>query len=112
MNHAHERLRKARIAAGYKSGAAFAREVGIEPGTYGHHESGKRGFARFAARYSRLLNVSATWLLGEEAAPQPDVAEMAMELASKLTPEQRALWFSLGRALAEQQLEPEATNGE
>ncbi len=101
MAEPHERLRQARIEAGFKTAADFARVFGIEPGTYNHHETGVRGFARIARRYARALNVSVEWLLGQPDASPNDPAQMAAELARRMTPEQRAAWFSVGSALAQ-----------
>lgn len=63
------RLREARIAAGFASGAAAAAGLGIEPATYRHYERDDREpdadtLARIARRFAR----STDWLLtGREA---------------------------------------------
>jgi DNA-binding XRE family transcriptional regulator len=65
---AAERLREARIAAGYKSAAAFAQTAGIKIATYQHHENGTREFQWEAARdYERMLDLKpGTLLYGAE----------------------------------------------
>lgn len=57
------RLRTARIRAGYKSAAAAARAMGIEPSTYAGHENGFRGFPNEAQRYASFFKVRLEWLL-------------------------------------------------
>ena len=60
----NERLRKARIEAGYKTSADFARAHNLPEGTYRSHETGIRGLTRHTAiAYAGLLNVSVEWLL-------------------------------------------------
>ena len=74
----HRRLKEARLGAGHRSAAAFARANGFNPVTYRAHESGTRGLSVEAARaYAAALGVSASWLLiGEETVAEPaaDVA--------------------------------------
>lgn len=60
---AHDRLREARIAAGFKSTAEAARALGMMSATLTHHENGTRGFARDAARYAKFFKVSLEWLI-------------------------------------------------
>lgn len=59
-----ERLREARIAAGFESASDAAREFGWERSTYGHHENGTRPFnVEQAKRYARAFRVNPGWLL-------------------------------------------------
>lgn len=60
-----DRLKKARIAAGYESAAAAARAMGdVSRFTYSQHENATRGIPRDAAiRYARFFGVSVEWLL-------------------------------------------------
>jgi phage repressor protein C with HTH and peptisase S24 domain len=58
-----ERLRAARIKAGYATGAAAARAMGISPVSYTHHENGTAGLSRSGERYARFFHVSLEWLL-------------------------------------------------
>lgn len=59
-----DRLRQARIAAGYASAADAARAVGVPEPSYTAHENGSRGFKYDRAKlYSRRFGVSLEWLL-------------------------------------------------
>jgi len=58
-----ERLRTEREKR-FRTAAAFAAEVGVEVGTYRHHENGTRAFERSdAQKYARKLKVSAAYLM-------------------------------------------------
>lgn len=72
-----QRLRQARIEAGFGRAVDFCRRYGIEPGTYGHHENGKRGLEPdVAGRYASYLKVSPWWLLsGQETAEKTERIE-------------------------------------
>lgn len=59
-----ERLKSARIEAGYESAAAAARAMGTPAPTYSGHENGTTDMPRKAAiRYARFYGVSLDWLL-------------------------------------------------
>ncbi len=60
---AHDRLKRARIAAGYETAAEAARAMGLAKPGYTHHENGTRGFVASAERYARFFRVSLDWLL-------------------------------------------------
>jgi transcriptional regulator with XRE-family HTH domain len=64
----HDRLRRARVSAGYETAADFAAAAGIKMVTYQHHENGRRELRPEVARlYARLLNLSpGTLLYGEQ----------------------------------------------
>jgi SOS-response transcriptional repressor LexA len=70
MTSPAERLKEARIAAGFLSALAAATAMGIAPATYVQHENGNRGFrADSAERYARFFKTTPEWLLygrGEE----------------------------------------------
>ena len=74
------RLRAARIAAGYPSGASAARALGVVTSTYSSHENGQSGLsAELAEKYGRQFCVNASWLLfgtGDQERPvkQPTAA--------------------------------------
>ena len=78
------RLRLARIAAGYPSAAQAARHLRIPYGTYSGHESGSRGFgSEEAALYAQAFGVAAAWLTfgeppgkGEGATPDQDLVRL------------------------------------
>jgi phage repressor protein C with HTH and peptisase S24 domain len=63
-----ERLREARLAAGFRSAGAAAERIGISPSTYRAHENGQNDFDDTQARaYARAFHVTPRWLiLGEE----------------------------------------------
>lgn len=64
-----QRLKKARISAGYKRAKDFCDAHNITYPTYIHHEGGDQGIKHEALeKYARLLGVSVAWLMtGEEA---------------------------------------------
>ena len=63
-----ERLREARLRAGYETAQAAADAFGWKIPAYRHHENGTRAFDKEAARrYARAFKVSASWLLGIDA---------------------------------------------
>lgn len=68
-----DRLREARIAAGFKSARSAALQFGWGPSTYGAHENGQNGFPPDAAdRYAKAFKTTAAWLLiGEGQRPKP-----------------------------------------
>ena len=60
----NERLREARVKAGYKSPIDAARAFGWNEHTYKSHENGIRGIRPDAARkYARAFRVDVAWLL-------------------------------------------------
>lgn len=61
---AHDRLRKARLDAGFKTAKDAATAMGIKPVTYTHHENGTRGIAKDdAIVYAKKFKVSPVWIL-------------------------------------------------
>jgi hypothetical protein len=65
-----ERLRAARVAAGFKTGAAFARHVDRLPVTYRAHEGGQNSLSLYDVLiYARGLGVSPGWLAFGPAGP-------------------------------------------
>jgi len=60
-----DRLRQARLDAGYSSAAEAAQAFGWKEAAYRHHENGTRGYGADAARrYGRAFKVKPAWLLG------------------------------------------------
>jgi len=60
----NDRLKEARVAAGYSSSAEAARAMGVGASTYAGHENGSRGIKADAARlYARRFKVRVEWLL-------------------------------------------------
>lgn len=66
-----ERLKQARIRAGYRSAAEAAKANGWAVPTYSGHENGGRGFdAELARKYAATFAVDPAWLLlGDGAGP-------------------------------------------
>lgn len=63
MSDQHIRLRQARERAGYKTAAAAAAAMGIQAGTYRHHENGTAGLSRMGERYASFFRVNYAWLM-------------------------------------------------
>jgi len=64
MTSPSNRLRQARIAAGFPDATTAAQSLGVPAPTYISHENGSRGFrADSANKYARRFRVSAAWLL-------------------------------------------------
>ena len=64
MESPNERLKFARLRAGFTTAAKAADAMGIPRPTYMGHENGHRGFpAKRAPQYGRKFKVSAEWLL-------------------------------------------------
>lgn len=72
MSEMGERLKEARLSAGFKSAMSAAKRHGWAPSTYGAHENGQNDFDfGTAERYGKAFKVTPTWLMaGDEAAPR------------------------------------------
>lgn len=67
MGDANDRLKQARIRAGYKSAPQAARKLGVKPSTYASHENGQTSPPPNAVkRYARAFKASAAWILTGE----------------------------------------------
>ncbi len=68
MTEVRDRLRQARIAAGFPSASAAARALGVPVPSYSHHENGTRNIDQASAKaYAIAFGVRMSWLLlGEE----------------------------------------------
>lgn len=76
MSEPFERLRQARLKAGFSDTSAAATAFGWNINTYRSHENGIRGLrSATATRYAKAYKVSAAWLLTGEHAPQRDRVE-------------------------------------
>lgn len=97
-----DRLRAARVAAGFTSAADFARSIGAEDATYRHHEANRRKISIDQVEiYARALEVSVQWLLsGDEQRAEQSAAEAA-RIAQALPAPLREAWFRSGQALLE-----------
>ena len=59
-----DRLKQARIAAGYQTASEFSQKYALNPKVYVAHEEGKNALkASHAHAYARHLNVSLFWLM-------------------------------------------------
>lgn len=59
-----ERLKDARIAAGYSNPQDFCSKHNLSVSLYQQHETGKRAIkASIAQEYCKLLNITLNWLL-------------------------------------------------
>lgn len=87
METPNQRLKLARIRAGYESASDAARALGLPLATYIQHENGYRGFpVKRAPTYARKFKVSEEWLLygkGQSAPPSSEPSEL--ELAAMLS---------------------------
>ncbi|MBL4907659.1 MAG: hypothetical protein JKX94_09430 [Sneathiella sp.] len=64
MKQTANRLKSARIAAGYVTGREFADKNGVARSTYSTQESGTRGLTAEAAElYAEMLGITPSWLL-------------------------------------------------
>ena len=83
-----DRLREARIKAGFDSAAEAARAFGWEIPAYRHHENGTRTFdVEAAKRYARAFRVNPGWLLAldkVEAAPLQAGRERIVEVTGSV----------------------------
>lgn len=71
----HDRLKKARSDAGFKSARAAAARLGLSTSTYAAHENGQNDYDHSqAADYAKAFKVSAGWLLYGEGDPTPSHA--------------------------------------
>lgn len=72
-DEAAERLRTARIKAGYGTAQAAADAFGWNGAAYRHHENGTRSFdVPTAVRYARAFKVNAGWLLALDKLSVPE----------------------------------------
>jgi DNA-binding XRE family transcriptional regulator len=59
----HDRVKQARIAAGYLTATEAARAMGVKAPSYIHHENGRAGLSRAGQRYARFFRVDYEWLM-------------------------------------------------
>jgi phage repressor protein C with HTH and peptisase S24 domain len=63
----YERLKEARIGAGFRTGTDAAKAAGVPVATYNAHENGNRSLTvRSSELYSKTFNVRGSWLLTGE----------------------------------------------
>ena len=105
MPDAAERLRIARLRAGFTTGKEAAEAMGFPVSTYLAHENGSRGYpASKASTYARKFRVSEVWLLyGTGPAPGTEGAGEKAEIINivdHLPPLRRAEAIRILRVLA------------
>lgn len=105
MTDAAERLRIARLRAGYSTAKDAAEAMGQKVSTYLGHENGSRGYpAKKAALYARKFKVSEQWLLyGVGPGPgteRTDERAEVVDIVHRLPPVRRAEALRILRVLA------------
>jgi hypothetical protein len=104
MTDPAERLRIARLRAGYETGKDAAEALGFPVSTYLGHENGSRGYpAKKAAIYARKFKVREQWLLygvGEGPGQTGDQTAEIINIIDHLPPLRRAEALGYLRALA------------
>lgn len=104
MSDSAERLRIARLRAGFETAKDAADAMGIPVSTYLGHENGSRGYpAKKAAIYARKFKVREQWLLygvGEGPGDNGDQKAEIINILDHLPPLKRAEALGFLRALA------------
>ena len=104
MTDAAERLRIARLRAGFESGKDAAEAMGVPVSTYLGHENGSRGYpAKKAEIYARKFKVREQWLLygvGEGPGENGDQKAEIINIIDHLPPLKRAEALGYLRGLA------------
>lgn len=87
MSEQSDRLKKARIDAGFARAAEAASALGVPYGTYSAHENGSRGFgAKAADRYAKKFKVSPAWLMVLDEKPARTPSPPPKDLGTKTVP--------------------------
>lgn len=93
---APERLKDARIKAGYDTAKAAAEAIGIPVPTYLAHENGSRGYPpRKASRYARFFRTTPEWLLYGRGTSDPVVIEPRAQVLPLLGQVRAGAWLSV-----------------
>ena len=87
MSKPCDRLRRARLEAGYPTGTAAAQAMGVNEATYLGHENGSRGLGRAAGRYAKFFGVSVDWLITGRGTPKPGQKHPVVELWETIRPQ-------------------------
>lgn len=107
MSDPAERLRIARMRAGFPTGKEAAEAMGFPVSTYLAHENGSRGYpAKKAYTYARKFKVREQWLLygvGPGPGETGDVKAEVVDIADRLPPLKLAEALGYLRALANSQ---------
>lgn len=103
MSDPAERLRTARLRAGFSTGKDAAEAMGVSVSTYLGHENGSRGIKPgMATRYAKKFKVSEQWLLygvGVGPGTNGDMTAEVISIIQHLPPLQRAEALGYLRAL-------------
>ena len=96
MSEMSERLREARVEAGYSSASAAARAHGWKTSSYIAHENGQNNFdAEQAQEYARAFKSSAEWLLWGQNPPSTgidaELRQLPPDVSQKLIAEFNAM---------------------
>lgn len=104
MTDPAERLRIARLRAGYETGKDAAEAMGVPVSTYLGHENGNRGYpAKRAAQYAKKFKVREQWLLygvGEGPGQSGDFNAEIIDILDHLPPLKKAEALGYLRALS------------
>lgn len=105
MSDPAERLRIARLRAGFSTAKEAAEAIDMPVSTYLAHENGSRGYpAKRAAVYARRFKVREQWLLyGVGAAPgteQQDQTAEIVDIAERMPADRRAEALRILRILS------------
>jgi transcriptional regulator with XRE-family HTH domain len=103
METPNERLKQARIAAGYSTAREAAAALGMRESTYMGHENGYRGFpAKQAPKYARKFKVTEEWLLyGKGAGEEPGDPIPSVEVLEQMVREALEVEVTLSTPLAD-----------
>lgn len=104
MSDPAERLRIARLRAGFETGKDAAESMGISVSTYLGHENGSRGIKPgMATRYAKKFKVAEQWLLygtGNAPGTDGDITAEVVSIFDHLPPIKRAEALGYLRGLA------------
>lgn len=99
---AGERLKQARIQAGYADASEFASRVQIKPVTYRAYEAGQNGYAKHAATFAQKLGTTVEWLLYGSNPPKAlSGASLDPDMLADVQAVTQALLVRLGRKAGE-----------
>lgn len=98
---AGDRLREARLKAGYMDAAEFARRVQINPVTYRAYEAGQNGYAKHAATFAQKLGTTVEWLLYGTTPAGGFSAAADSDLLADVEAVTQAMFLRLGRKVGE-----------
>ena len=91
-----DRLKAARLKAGYATAKSGAEAMGVTVSTYIQHENGARGFpASRAARYAKFFRVAPEWLLYNRGEADPVEVEPTLTELPLVGPVQAGAWLAI-----------------